>query len=344
MDIIKPSQMVPSRDLALSFSILLVLCAVGAPLLAQDVRFFRIGTGATSGTYFSIGGLIANVISNPPGSRACDRGGSCGVPGLIAVAQSTQGSVENVKAIIDGQLESALAQADVAYWAYHGTGMFRNQGPSRGLRAIAHLLLSPVHIVVRADSDLFEIADLRGRRVSLGETGSGSLNIAQTVLAAHGIGEGDFEPAYHEPGPASDLLQNGEIDAFIVVGGVPVVAVADLAQRLPIRLLPMSETTAEELVAFNPFLTNGTIQSGIYQGVGQTRSIGISTQWIVGAQADAEFVFELTEALWHEQNRPLFDSGPPEARAIDRKQALKGIAIPLHPGAARYYKEQGIQR
>ena len=144
MDIIKPSQMVPSRDLALSFSILLVLCAVGAPLLAQDVRFFRIGTGATSGTYFSIGGLIANVISNPPGSRACDRGGSCGVPGLIAVAQSTQGSVENVKAIIDGQLESALAQADVAYWAYHGTGMFREQGPSRGLRAIAHLLLSPV--------------------------------------------------------------------------------------------------------------------------------------------------------------------------------------------------------
>ncbi len=178
----------------------------------------------------------------------------------------------------------------------------------------------------------------------MGETGSGALIIAQTILAASGFAEGEFEPAYHKPGPASDLLQDGEIDAFIVVGGVPVAAVADLAQRLPIRLLPMGETAAEELVAFNPFLANATIQSGIYQNVGQTRSIGISTQWIVAAQADADFVFALTEALWHEQNRTLFDNGPPEARAIDREQALKNIAIPLHPGAARYYEEQGIRR
>ena len=106
----------------------------------------------------------------------------------------------------------------------------------------------------------------------------------------------------------------------------------------------MGETAAEELVAFNPFLANATIQSGIYQNVGQTRSIGISTQWIVGAEADADFVFDLTKALWHEQNRPLFDTGPPEARSIDRERALKNIAIPLHPGAARYYKEQGIRR
>ena len=106
----------------------------------------------------------------------------------------------------------------------------------------------------------------------------------------------------------------------------------------------MDETTAEELVAFNPFLDSATIQSGTYQGIGQTRSIGISTQWIVGAEADADFVFDLTKALWHEQNRALFDTGPPEARAIDRKQALRSIAIPLHPGAARYYKEQGIRR
>lgn len=341
---IKSNQPVASRYFVFCFSLLLVLGGIGLPLFAQDVRFFRIGTGATSGTYFSIGGLIANVISNPPGSRACDRGGSCGVPGLIAVAQSTQGSVENVKAIVDGQLESALAQADVAYWAYHGTGMFHDQGPSRDLRAIAHLLLSPVHMVVRADSDILEIADLRGRRVSLGEIGSGTLIIARTILAASGFGEGDILPAYYKPGPASDLLQDGEIDAFIVVGGVPVVAVADLAERLPIRLLPMGETTAEELVAFNPFLASATIQSGTYRNVGQTRSIGISTQWIVKAEADADFVFDLTKALWHEQNRSLFDTGPAEARAIDRKQALKNIAIPLHPGAARYYKEQGIRR
>ena len=314
------------------------------PGLTQDLRFFRIGTGATNGTYFSIGGLIANAISNPPGSRACGKGGSCGVPGLIAVAQSTQGSVENVRAIAAGQLDSALVQADVVYWAYHGTGLFRDRGPSPGLRAIANLFPATVHIVVRADSGIYDIAGLAGRRVSLGERGSGTLIIARTILAAHGISEDDLEPAYLKPGPASTQLRERALDAVFVVGGVPVSAILDLAGQAPIRLLPITGTTAEELKTFYPFFTEAVIEAGRYPNAGFTTSLGISTQLIVSAGAEDDFVHTLTGALWHERSRALFDNGHPEGRNIVLERALRHIAIPLHPGAARYYEEIGLRR
>ncbi|MDH3663247.1 MAG: TAXI family TRAP transporter solute-binding subunit, partial [Alphaproteobacteria bacterium] len=118
----------------LTFSLLL------APALnAQDVRFFRIGTGGVSGTYYPIGGLIAGIISNPPGSRSCEKGGSCGVPGLIATAQSSHGSVANVEAVASGAFDSGFAQSDIAYWAYNGTEIYEGSPGIANLRAIASL-------------------------------------------------------------------------------------------------------------------------------------------------------------------------------------------------------------
>ena len=110
----------------LAAALLLWFGGAGAGLgQAQDMRFFRIGTGGVTGTYYPIGGLIADIISNPPGSRPCDKGGSCGVPGLVAIAQSSNGSVANVEAIQSGVLESGFAQSDIAHWAYTGTGIYK---------------------------------------------------------------------------------------------------------------------------------------------------------------------------------------------------------------------------
>ena len=127
---------------------LLGAAAWSAASWSQDVNFFRIGTGATAGTYFPVGSIIASAISNPPGSRECERGGSCGVPGLIAVAQSTSGSVDNVEGIANGTLESGFSQADIAYWAYTGTQIYRTRGAVPKLRAIANLFPESVHLVV----------------------------------------------------------------------------------------------------------------------------------------------------------------------------------------------------
>src|SRR6266404_2032040 len=145
----------------------------GLPTAAQqDITFFRIGTGGTAGTYFPIGGLIANAISNPPGSRTCADGGSCGVPGLVATAVASNGSVNNVTAIAADSMQSGFVQSDVAYWAYNGTGIYDGRPKVDVLRAIANLYPESFHLVVRKGAGIKSIRDLKGKRMSLDEPGS----------------------------------------------------------------------------------------------------------------------------------------------------------------------------
>lgn len=310
--------------------------------LAQDLRFFQIGTGTTGGTYFLIGGLLANAISNPPGSRPCDRGGSCGVPGLIVVAQSTSGAVENVLAMREGRLESGLVQADIAYAAYLGRGVFDDAPPAEALRSIANLYLETIHLVVRADSGIDTVADLKGRSVALGEKGSGTLVSARALLNAYKLSEKTVKPVYLSPGTASDRLAAGEIDAFFIIGGYPLPAVADLAQRVPIRLIPFDDEQTEELEKRLPLFTEARIEAESYQGVPAIRTLGVGAQWIVRGDIDADLVYGITQALWHPTTGKLLAASHPRAAAIQLDQALAGLAVPLHPGAERFYREAGL--
>lgn len=331
-------------------TLMVALVAAAAVLLvpttdgprADDIRFFRIGTGTTGGTYFPVGGMLANAISNPPGSRPCDRGGSCGVPGVIAVAQATQGSVENLKEMRTGTLESALSQADIAFWAREGTGPYKGQQPFEQLTTIANLYVETVHIVVRAESDIRSIADLKGKVVSIGEEGSGTLVEARVILEAYGIAEKDIEPRYLKPGPAGDRLVEGGIDAFFIVGGHPVAAVAEAAARTPIRLLSFDDEQGRNLKERLPFFTESVIGEGVYEGVSETRTLGVGAQWLVRGDVPEDLVYGITRALWHPNTRRLLDSGHPKGPSIQLANALNGLAVPLHPGAARYYREAGV--
>lgn len=328
-----------------SLVLIAVLAVLGPPSsVAQEIRFFRIGTGDTSGTLFAVGSAIASVISNPPGSRPCNLGGSCGVPNLVAVAQSTEGAIENVEAIASGAMESALVQADVAYWAYYGTGPFATEEPLSTLRAIARLYPAVVHIVTRQDEGILEVSDLAGKRVSLGAKASGTPVNAQAILSAYGVLVDDIEARYLESGLAADLLQSGEIDAFFVVGGLPVQAVEDLARRIRVRLLPIKDAPRDDITSFSPFLVAAEIPPGIYEYVPYTPTVGVGTQFLVSSTTDEELVYEITKALWHESSEKLLETSHTQARLIDRNHALDGLAIPLHPGAQRYYREQGMYR
>ena len=326
--------------------VLVATLAVIWPLLshAQEIRFFRIGTGETSGTLFAVGSAIASVISNPPGSRSCDRGGSCGVPNLVAVAQSTEGAIENVEAIAGGLMESALVRADVAYWAYYGTGPFATQEPLSNLRAIANLYPAVVHIVARQGQGISKVSDLAGKRVSLGPKASGTPVNAQAILAAYGLLVDDIDASYLESGEAADRLQSGEIDAFFAIGGLPIEAVEDLARRAQVALVPVESAPRDEITSFSPFLAEAEIDSGTYVRLAYTPAVAVGTQFIVSAAADEELVYEITKALWHERTRTLLESSHPQARRISSEHALERLAIPLHPGAQRYYREQGIHR
>ena len=316
--------------------------SVVASAVAQGSQFFRIGTGSTGGTYFPIAAIIASAISNPPGSRECERGGSCGVPGLIAVAQSTTGSVENVRAIGARLLESALSQADVAFWAYHGRHTFAESGPIKNLRAIANLYPEMVHIVVRRDAGILTLRDLKGKRVSLDREGSGTLVDAMVILESYGLKPENLTIEHLEPGPAADRLRDGTLDAFFLVAGVPAAAVTDLAASTPIALVPISGPEADRLRQTYPFFSANFIAAGSYPGVYSTPTVSVGAQWLVAAEISEETVYGVTRALWHPSTRALLDAGHPQGKHIRRETALEGIGIPLHPGATRYYREVGM--
>ena len=320
--------------------------AAGAVLLpgsqgasAEDIRFFRIGTGSTSGTYFPIGGIIATAISSPPGSRACDKGGSCGVPGLIAVAQSTSGSVDNVDAIGRGLLESGFSQADIAYWAYNGKGAYAKKGAVTNLRAIANLYPEAVHIVVRRDARLSSPRDLKGMRVSLDREGSGTKVDAELILRAYGLTTKDIEAQYIPAGQSIDKLRAGELDAFFFIAGAPAKAVSALAEDSSITLLPIKGKEAEALTEKYPFFGSFTIQAGAYFNVPATETLSVGAQWLVAAGVEEETVYEITRALWHDNTAGLLARGHPTGELITPETALQGIGIPLHPGAERFYEE-----
>jgi TRAP transporter TAXI family solute receptor len=322
--------MLPFRVFVLALAMLAALYLDFAPAKAQDIRFFRIGTGSISGVYFPVGGLLSSAISNPPGSRDCDAGGSCGVPGLIAVAQATLGSIANVKAIRAGRLESALVQADVAHSAQAGMGRFTGAERVMGLRAIANLYPEVVHIVVRRNSAIKSVRDLVGRRVSLDLAGSGTRAVARLVLKGYGVDPASLKQVNSQIGPA----------AFFFVGGFPSGALARLARSTRVRLLSVDGVEAAGIGKANPFLSSVQVPKNTYQDVAAVKTVAVGALWVISDKVDADTVYGITRALWHPSTRRLLDGGVPAARQIQPARALDGVALPLHPGAERYYREK----
>jgi hypothetical protein len=318
-----------------------MLALVVGPAPAQEITFFRIGTGGVSGTYYPIGGLIADIISNPPGSRPCDKGGSCGVPGLVAIAQSSNGSVANVNAIETGALESGFVQSDVAYWAHTGTGIFEEEGPTENLRAITNLYPESIQIVARKEAGIKTVRDLEGKRVSLDEPGSGTLVDARIILEAHGLSEDDLQAEYLKASSAISKMLDGELDAYIIVAGYPTASVIEQCE-FACELVPIDGPEVEALLEKYRFFSRDVIPSGTYKRVGEIRTISVGAQWVVSAEVDEDLVYGITKALWHDTARTLLDTGHEKARAITLATALDGVAIPLHPGAERFYREAGL--
>ncbi|MGB3553270.1 MAG: TAXI family TRAP transporter solute-binding subunit [Jannaschia sp.] len=319
------------------------LAIVAGAATAQAPQFFRIATGGTSGTYFPIGGLIANAISAPPGSRACEEGGSCGAPGLIATAMSANGSVANVNGIAGGTIESGFSQSDVAYWAYTGTGIWEDQEAVESLRAIANLYPESIHLVASADAGISGVADLAGKRVSLDEPGSGTLVDARIILEAAGLSEDDIEAEFLKPSQAADRMRDGAMDAFFFVGGFPAGAIAELASQDDIVIVPIDGDVSASILGEFEFFSEDLIPAGTYEGQTEdVTTISVGAQWITSADQPEELVYEITKALWNDNTRALLDGGHAKGKSITAETALDGIGIPLHPGAERFYREAGL--
>jgi TRAP transporter TAXI family solute receptor len=314
----------------------------GLPAAAQEITFFRIGTGATAGTYFPIAGLIANAISNPPGSRSCADGGSCGVPGLVATAVASNGSVANVAAIASGSMQSAFTQSDVAYWAFNGTGIYDGRPKVDVLRAIANLYPESFHLVVRKGSGIKTIADLKGKRVSLDEPGSGTLVDARLILAAYGMTEKDIKAEYLKQQQSADKLKDGQLDAFFSVAGWPQGAIVELAATTGIDLVPIDGPEAEKLIKQYSFFAADEIPDGAYKNVAGVKTVSVNAIWATSSKQPAELIYAITAALWNSNTRKLLDSGHAKGKVIKLESAVQGLGIPLHPGAEKFYKEKDL--
>ncbi|WP_417243661.1 TAXI family TRAP transporter solute-binding subunit [Celeribacter sp.] len=309
---------------------------------AQDLNFFTIGTGGTAYTYYPVGGVIANAISKPPGSRECGEGGSCGVEGLIASAVSSRGSVDNVNAIVSGLRNSGFAQSDVAYWAYTGTGTMEGSDPVTDLRTIAALFDEHIHLVAMADSGIDSVADLAGKRVSLDEPGSGTYVDANLILEANGLTIDDVTAEALKGGAASEALRNGKIDAFFVVAGYPTGSLVELASAADIKLVPIDGAGAAALTEKHGFFSSSDIPAGTYEGVDATTTVAVGAQWFTSAKEDDELIYNITKALWNEESRTLLDIGHAKGKNITVDTALNGLGVPLHAGAERFYREAGV--
>ena len=311
---------------------------------AQQMKFFRIGTGGTAGTYYPLAGVIANAISNPPGSRPCNEGGSCGVPGLVATAVASNGSVANINSINGGSMESGFSQSDVAYWAWTGTGIYEGKPKVESLRIIANLYPESIHLVARKGSGFKSVADLKGKRVSLDEPGSGTLVDARLVLAAFGMTDKDIKAEYLKPQQSADKLKDGALDAFISVSGYPQGAIVELAATSGIELVPVEGPGIDKMLTQYTFFARDEIPGDAYKGVAGVKTISVNAQWVTSTKQPDDLVYEITKALWNDNTRKLLDAGHAKGKAVQIKTALAGVGVPLHPGAEKFYKEKGMAK
>lgn len=315
--------MKPIRLLAVSLAL---AAAVGG---AHAQQFFRIGTGGTAGTYYPVGGAIANAVSQPGK--------------IVVTAQASNGSVANVTAIAGGQMESGFSQSDVATWAQKGTGLYEGKANVPGLRLIANLYPESVHVVVRKGAGVKSVADLKGKRVALDEPGSGTLVNAKAILAAYGLKESDLKPEYIKPNQAGDKMKDGSLDAFFFTGGAPAGAIAELASSgSGIDILPIEGAAAEALKKSSPFFSDDTIAAETYKGVGQVKTLAVGAQWVTSDKADANTVYEITKALFSDAAQKALAAGHAKGKFITKENAVKAAGIPFHPGAEKFYKEAGL--
>ena len=313
--------------------------------VAQDPTFFRIGTGSAGGTYFPIGGTIANGISSPPGSRPCDQGGQCGVPGLIAIAQSTTASVFNNTAVQNGELEAGLAAADVTRSMFLGEGKFDGK-PHAKLRVVANLYPEDLHLVMPKGSSIGSLSDLEGKRVGIAQAGSGTQVAVEMMMAEWGLNRDNYDEAELNNSQSAERLADGQLDAYFYAAGWPVSAMVQLSTTKGMELHSFTDDDLKKINDIIPAYIPSSIPAGVYEGVDyEVKTPAVSALLVVSSDLSEELVYGITKAMWNDNTRKLLDNGHAKGKQITPDTALDGIAalgVPLHAGAEKFYKEAGL--
>lgn len=334
-----------SRVVRCAFVLSIAIMLISAPCFAGK-QFFAIATGGTGGTYYPLGGVLAQALSNK-------------LPDVIVTAQSGNASVANCNLIREHEIESAFVQNNTAFAAYNGKDQFEGK-PVKNIRGIASLYPEAIQIVARTGSGIHSIRDLKGKNVIPGDKGSGTAADAANILKAYGMTFQDFGSLdWLSFSGISQRLQDKQADAGFITAGLPTAAVLELASSAPIAIVNIEDDMVAKISKEFPFYTKVTIPANMYKGVDKpVTTVAVMAQWVVDEKVDPELVYQLTKALWEKgkfvlaKNKGEAADAPSGAeimatahekgKDVKLETALAGMAIPLHPGAERYYKEKGL--
>ena len=308
---------------ALLVMIIAVVAGCGGEQQA-DKKFLNIATGGTAGTYYPIGGAMAEILNNE-------------IAGMNASAQSTGATVANINMLNEGSVDMAIVQNDITYYAANGVEMFKDKKVDC-LKGIATLYPETCQIVTLESTGIKNVADLKGKRVAVGAMGSGVEANARQIMEAYGITYDDIDVQYLSFAEAASALKDGNVGVAFVTAGYPTAAIQDIASQNKVRLVSLDSAKADELIAKYPFYTKITVPAGTYAGFDEdVTTVSVMAMLVCTDKVDAALGYDITKAIFTHLDR--IQAAHAVGKLITKEGAVKGMPIEMNAGADKFFKE-----
>lgn len=299
---------------------------------ALATQYVTIGTGGVTGVYYPTGGAICRLVNKGRKEH-----------GIRCSAESTGGSVYNLQAIAGGELDMGIAQSDWQYHAYNGTSKFSDAGPNKDLRAVFSVHPEPFTVVARADSGVRDFKQLKGKRVNIGNSGSGQRGTMEVVMSALGWTKDDFKIASElKSAEQSQALCDNKVDAIVFAVGHPNDSIKEATTSCDSVMVSVTGPEVDKLIADNAYYRTATIPGGMYRGTDtNTKTFGVGATFVTSAKVPDEVVYQIVKAVF--ENFDEFKTLHPAFSVLKKGEMIKdGLSAPLHNGAIKYYKEAGL--
>ena len=319
------------KNIILSAAIVAGL-GLGAVGSASAQSFITIGTGGVTGVYYPTGGAICRLVNKTRKEH-----------GIRCSVESTGGSVYNLNTIRAGELDMGVAQSDWQYHAYHGTSKFKDAGPNKELRAVFSVHAEPFTVVARKDSGITQFDDLKGKRVNIGNPGSGQRGTMEVLMAAKGWTRDDFALVSElKSAEQSKALCDNKIDAMVFTVGHPSGSIKEATTSCDTVLVSVTGDAVDKLVTDNDYYRKATIPGGMYSGTpAETVTFGVGATFVSSTNTPPDTVYQVSKSVF--ENFDSFRKLHPAFANLKKEEMIKdGLSAPLHDGAARYYKEAGL--
>ncbi|NLM12106.1 MAG: TAXI family TRAP transporter solute-binding subunit [Clostridiaceae bacterium] len=292
---------------------------------ASSSRFINIVTGGTAGTYYPLGGALAEILNES-------------IEGVNAISQAGGASIANINLLKDQKVEVAFIQNDAAYYAEQGLEVFEDN-KFEDIRGLATLYSETIQIVT-LDRNLKTLKDLQGKKVCIGSIGSINVANCRQIFAESGMDmEKDISPQYLTFADAANSLKDGNVDAAFIVAGIPTAAVQDVCAQHEINLVSIEEEVADKLIEKYPFYTKTIIPANTYNGqTDDVLALSVRAMLAVNSKLDEELAYDILKAMYDNTER--LEASHAVGKLITEETGLEGMSIPLHPGAEKYFKER----